>query len=177
MPTIGNQVQDCAVFVECFTPLGVAFGCDQSGNIYPASAIGSPIGTGAVGNTFSLFTRIGNYWIWGCRSFSPPNNVFLTSVTSGDADTNFLLSDVDLATYNTTDCFCRCDWGCASITNPARFQARASDAAGTLVVGVRFTLWGTRANAMNSCGPPNSCGYNGAPMGGMPMAIPGGMPG
>lgn len=166
---VQSTVQDCAVWTECYTPMGVAFAVDVSGNIYPITAAGGAPGSAPSSDTFALFTRNGIMPIFGFKCFGGPNQVVFTSVSSADSDTNYLQSETDCATWNTTDCFCRVDWGCVSITNPIRIQAR-SIGDPSLIVAVRGTLWGTRASSLNSCGPVNVCGPGG--YGGYPMGAP-----
>jgi len=164
-PQIATQRGD--LYTNCFVPLGVEFGVDGNGNIYPASQIGQPV-AGATGAApgFQVFVRNGVFWIFGFKSFCGPGVVELDSVITGDSDWNHLLGPTDCATWNTDQCFCPVNWGCVSITNPARITAR-SVSGSTVVEPFRGSLWGIRASSNYACGPLG--GLVGTPYGGMPI--------
>jgi len=101
---------------------------------------------------------------------SQPGFVFLTSLQAGDSDIEHLLGQVDQAFYNTASCFCPLPADlCFSVTNPLRIRARAagapgpngtgthSDGAGTTaderVAPLNITLWSTKLQSLNACGP------------------------
>jgi len=157
----GLLQQNCDIYQECFVALGLQFGVDQAGGIYPASAIGGiPLTTSNVFE-FQLFPRNGNFWIFGLKIFTEPNVAEFNVVQTGDSDWNHMLGNVDVATWNTTECFCPVNWGCISITNPLRIQARALTGGG-VVQGVRGACWGIRRSSNGSCGPFNGCAIPGA---------------
>jgi len=171
----GMLQQNCDIYQECFVALGIQFGVDQNGGIYPASAIGGiPVTTSNVFE-FQLFPRNGNFWIFGLKIFTDPNVAEFNVVQTGDSDWNHMLGNVDVATWNTTECFCPVNWGCISITNPLRIQARALTGGG-VVQGVRGACWGIRRSSNGSCGPFNGCAIPGAPGMGAPAPMPAPMP-
>lgn len=147
-----------SVYQECFVPLGIRFGVDSAGNIYPASLIGGAPDPGQAAPGFQLFPRNGNYWIFGVKFFIAAGNVEFDSVITGNSDWNHLLGPTDAATWNTIECFCPVNWGCISITNPLRMTARAINGA-TTVVGVNGSAWGIRRSSVGTCGP-----FNGMPL-------------
>jgi len=151
----GMLQQNCSVYQECFVPLGIRFGVDTAGNIYPANQIGLAPDPTLAAPGFQLFPRNGNFWIFGVKFFCPPGEVVFDSVITGDSDWNHLLGPTDCATWNTIECFCPVNWGCISITNPLRMTARA--VTGTTVIGVSGSAWGIRRSSTGTCGPYNGC--------------------
>jgi hypothetical protein len=173
-PPVSNLVQDCATYQECFVPLGLSFGVDLNGNVYPSSQIGAPVSS-AVGAApfFQLFPKFGWFFIFGVKFFNGPGEVQIDVVQSGDIEINHVLSSTDAATWNTTECFCPCNWGCVSVTNSLKIQAHAVNAAGTTVVGVRGACWGIRRSSLYACGPQYQCGPGGYGGNGSAMPVPG----
>jgi len=171
-------VQRGDVYQECFVPIGVAFGVDVDGNIYPADQIGNTTVDAAAfaAPGFQLFTRNGIFWAFGFRSFTDPGIVDFESVITGDSDWNHLLGPTDVANWNTDECFCPVNWGCFSITNPLRITARAkvTGEQEAFVQGFRGTVWGIRRSANYACGPLG--GYIGMPLPGQPVPPPTGAP-
>ena len=174
----GLLQQDCDVYQECFVALGLQFGVDSNGGIYPANQIGGIPATLSNVFEFQLFPRNGNFWIFGLKIFTDPNIAEFNVVQTGDSDWNHMLGNVDVATWNTTECFCPVNWGCISITNPLRIQARAV-AGGDTVQGVRGACWGIRRSSVGTCGPFNGCAIPGVGAPAVPgvPAMPGAMPG
>jgi hypothetical protein len=150
-PIAANLVSPGEVYQECFVPLGIDFGVDQAGNIYPASQIGLAPNLAFAAQQVSIFPRNGLFYIFGVKFFSGPGLVELDSSVTGDSDYNHRLGSTDIASWNTVECFCPVNWGCISVSNPLRLQAHALT--GTLVQPVTGTAWGIRRSALNACSP------------------------
>jgi len=171
-PELATQRGD--LYQECFVPLGISFGVDTDGNIYPADQIGQLV-AGATGASpgFQLFPRNGIFWIFGIRWFNDAGVVALESVITGDSDWNHLLGPTDVFTWRTDQCFCPANWGCISITNPLRITARGlvpdipPGEETEAVRGVRGTAWGIRRSSNYACGPLG--GFVGMPLPGAPV--------
>ena len=162
-PPVSNMVQPCAILQTCLTPLGINFGVDAAGNVYNASLIGTAaaaaLAAGLAQPFFQLFTRNSTYQPCGVSFFSAPDIVLLDSVQAGDTDTNYMLAPTDIASWNTTECFCPVSWGCISSIAPLRIAAHSilTGSGSTNIQAVRGTLIGTRRSSMYGCGPNLGC--------------------
>jgi hypothetical protein len=154
-PAAANLVSPGEVYQECFVPLGVAFGVDEAGNIYPESQIGSSLSAPGLtpAPVFQAFPRNGLFYIFGFKTFSDPRVVQLDSSITGDSDYNHLLSSTDAATWNTDECFCPVNWGCISTSNSLKLQAHAVVNPQAVVLPFRASLWGIRRSSLLACSP------------------------
>jgi len=159
-------VQDGAVYSDCFVPFGFRFGVDADGFFYPEDQIGLPANRN---NSFGTTTLVinppnGTYNIGGFKTFTAPDTVLLESVQTGDSDMNQLVGNVDAGAWNTDECFCIARWGCISVTNGARIQARsiATNANDGLpnpnVQEISGGFYGLRRQSLYACGPNYSMG-------------------
>lgn len=100
---------------------GLPYGNAQAPYLQPNALLGivvQPETTAPV----TLEVSCGNTFFNGCgaRTFSPPNTFIITSIVSG-FDTRDQLcpgSGIDVAFFDTTDCYCPFDFGCFSNLAP-----------------------------------------------------------
>jgi hypothetical protein len=124
-------------------------------------ALGLSIGTNVALSATTVGALVNNA---NNQNQGQPGAVALTSVSAGDLMTNNIVGQVDLAFYQTSSCFCPTPSDiCYSTSNALRIAARATgssnfdDGAGSTaterVVPVYLTIWGTKLQSINACGP------------------------
>jgi hypothetical protein len=101
--------------------------------------------------TFQI-SPIGYYYICGVRTFNNANTVDVVTLIGGQSTVQLNACAFDAAAYNTNECFCPVDWGCASQTTPFEITVQAVS---TQTVAPTFTavLFGCWQQALG-CYPP-----------------------
>ncbi len=181
-----GSMGECGPYGNCPAPVMAPNWGPNSNSMPPFTQPGSIIGVQANPTAFTQFClsiTCGNKFFYGCgaRSFTPPNQLVVTSVMSGfngidrtcGPDAGF-----DVAYWNTDDCYCPFDWGCFSNLAPLTICFDPIDTLSVLPF-LNMVIVGNAMNLFNDCWPMFPPGYGGGP-GGTPGGgnnYPGGGPG
>lgn len=135
-----------SIYSDSNVPLQVRFSVDESGNVVQpnGSALPTILGSSVRVETTGVFT------VFGLRSFTGPGIADLTSIKSGDLQLDQLPGPVDVAFYNTDDCFCPIDPVCITQISPLVISAKSLISGPADVCLVFVGCW---QRGINTCFP------------------------
>lgn len=181
----------CGAGPGCMGPIASPFAAVPQANIapwvQPATLLGIVI-QAANFNPISVAVSCGNTFFHGCcaRSFTPENQVIISSIVSGFNTTNRLCPDsgIDIGYFRTDECCCPFDFGCFSNLAPLEMTFDPIDNVSSVPPLINMVIGGSRLSYFNECWPfppgpgvlppgvPGIPGQYGAIPGTMPPQIP-----